>query len=75
MVFYLTEPFTDSGVVITPNKSPLTPIHCRSRSEPASVSKQANQVLQTKTTLSPFRERICSDSSVELSPRKAFQEL
>ncbi|XP_053386911.1 uncharacterized protein LOC123542619 isoform X2 [Mercenaria mercenaria] len=65
----------ESPIIRTPTKSPLTPVHTRSRSEPASVSKQANQVLQPKTTLSPFRERFCSDSSVELSPRRAFQEL
>ncbi|XP_060562465.1 uncharacterized protein LOC132722060 isoform X2 [Ruditapes philippinarum] len=65
----------ESSIVGTPTKSPLTPVHGRTRSEPASVTKQANQVLLPKTAHSPFRERFCSDSSVELSPRRAFQEL
>ncbi|XP_052265349.1 uncharacterized protein LOC127867881 [Dreissena polymorpha] len=58
----------------TPTKQ-ITVIHARSRSEPASVTKQANQIRISKGPMSPFRERMCSDSSVELSPRRAFQEI
>ncbi|XP_052787167.1 uncharacterized protein LOC128222251 isoform X2 [Mya arenaria] len=59
----------------TPTKQ-IAVIHARSHSEPASVSRQANQILFHKGPLSPFRERMSSDSSVELSPsRKAFQEI
>ncbi|KAL4216462.1 hypothetical protein ACF0H5_024186 [Mactra antiquata] len=65
----------DSSLLTSPTKSPLIPVHVRSRSEPASVSKQANRVVLPPVNMSPFRERFSSDSYVELSPRKVFQEI
>ena len=55
--------------------SPSGVIHARSRSEPLVNTISSCGSMLHKPTMSPFRERICSDSTVELSPRRAFQEM
>ena len=77
LIFFFSEAALINQIRSSPRKCPgCTIFHARSRSEPASVTKQANQLLTPKKkVLSPFRERFCSDSSVELSPRRAFQEM